>query len=287
MTTLTCLVEILLLTVLIFVLLSYTIFLYEKSNRDNFRIKDMVTVGNLWLTFRILAFEYLSLLVTVVLWPFGFINLAESSADGETQTPVLFLHGLFLNKSCWTVMKLRLKLLGVTNLHTINLPATRDVETLTEKVALKVDTLRHTYKCEKVHLVGHSMGGVIARNFVQIRGGADKVEQCIIIGAPNKGSKLSPFAVMKLSEAIMPGSEFLANLNSKTLPGKVNLTNIYSRHDNMVIPHDSAELNKGTNIELSGRGHNVLLYDNTVLKHVLSLLKAGDADDKNQQPQAG
>ena len=108
-------------------------------------------------------------------------------------------------------MRLRLKMLGFTNLHTINLPATRDVETLTEKVALKVDSLRLTCQCEKVHLIGHSMGGVIARNYVQIRGGADKVDQCILLGAPNKGSKLSPFAIMKLSEAIMPGSEFLAN----------------------------------------------------------------------------
>lgn len=287
MMTLSCIVELFLLVILIFVLLSYTIFLYEKSNRDNTQIKNMFTIGNLWLTFHVLLFEYLSLLITVILWPFGFLNLTESTANGEKQTPVLFLHGLFLNKACWTVMKLRLKILGVTNLHTINLPATRDVETLTEKVALKVDSLRHTYNCEKVHLIGHSMGGVIARNFVQIRGGADKVEQCIIIGAPNKGSKLSPFAIMKLSEAIMPGSEFLANLNSKTLPKKVNLTNIYSRHDNLVIPHDSATLDKGTNIELIGKGHNVLLYDNTVFKQILSILKACDADNSDQQPQAG
>lgn len=285
--TLDRILEIFLLTVLAVMLLTFTIFLYEKSNRDNIQIKSLVSAGNIWLTFRILAIEYICLLVTIALWPFGFVKLPEASDDGESQTPVLFLHGLFFNKTCWTVMKLRLKSLGVTNLHTMNLPPTRDIETLTEKVALKVDTLRHTYKCEKVHLVCHSMGGIIARNFVQIRGGADKVEQCILLGAPNKGSKLAPFAITRLSESIMPGAEFLTNLNGKPIPKKVTLTNIYSRHDNMVIPADRAVLDKAINIELTGRGHNSLLYDNSVFKHVLSILKACHAHNPDQQPQAG
>ena len=285
--TLDRILEFFLLAVLVVMLLSFTIFLYEKSNRDDIQIKSLITVGNFWLTLRILAFEYLCLLVTLLLWPFGFVKWAESGDDAEKQTPVLFLHGLFFNKACWTVMKWRLKVLGVTNLHTINLPPTRDIETLTEKVALKVDTLRHTYGCDKVHLVCHSMGGIIARNFVQIRGGADKVEQCILVGAPNKGSKLAPFALTKLSEAIMPGSEFLTNLNGKPIPKKVTLTNIYSRHDNMVIPFDRAILDKAINIELTGKGHNSLLYDNSVFKHILSILKACHAHDSDQQPQAG
>jgi len=279
--------EIFLLAVLAIMLLSFTIFLYEKSNRDSIQIKGLITSGNLWLTLRMLAVEYVCLLVTIALWPFGFVKWAESSDDGAKQTPVLFLHGLFFNKACWTVMKLRLRLLGVTNLHTINLSPTRDIETLTEKVALKVDTLRHAYKCEKVHLVCHSMGGIIARNFIQIRGGADKVEQCILLGAPNKGSKLAPFALTKLSEAIMPGSEFLASLNDKPIPKKVTLTNIYSRHDNMVIPSDRAILDQANNIELTGKGHNTLLYDNNVFKRVLSILKACHADTADQQLQTG
>ncbi len=283
--TITCIIKTLLLIFLIFVLLSYTIFLYEKSNRDNRQIKQMVSLGGLWLTLRILVQEYIFLLITVILWPIGFFNQKDGAEPAQEQTPTLFLHGLFLNQACWLAMKLRLKMQGFTNLHSINLPPTRDVETLTERVALKVDSLRHSCKCERVHLVGHSMGGIIARNFVQIRGGADKVDQCVLLGSPHQGSKLAPFAVMKLSEAIMPGSEFLANLNKQPLPGKVAVTNIYSRHDNLVIPHESAILDQATNIELAGKGHNTLLYDNSVFNHIRSILKTDNADDKDQQQQ--
>lgn len=284
----TCILKTILLVILFFVLLSYVIYLYERSNRDQTQIKSLLGIANIYLTIKIIVVEYLSLIVTVILWPFGYLNITEGETSNKSQTPILLLHGLFLNRSCWTIMKLRLRLQGFSDVHTINMPPTRDIETLTEKVALKIDTLRHTRNCEKVHLVGHSMGGIIARNYVQIRGGADKVDQCLLIGSPHNGSKLAPFAVTKLSEAVMPACEFLTNLNKKTIPKKVTITNIYSKHDNLVIPYDSAILDKATNIELTGKGHNTLLYDNAVFNRVLTAIKAtNNADDSDQQPQEG
>lgn len=270
--------------VLVFVLLSYTIYLYETSNRNNTRIKNLIKPSNLWLSLRILVQEYLSLLISLSLWPFGYIRITEATSDATRQLPVLFLHGLFLNRSCWFVTKARLKMMGFANLHTMNLSKLSDVETLTEKVALKVDNLRHNCNCEKVHLVGHSMGGIIARNFIQIRGGANKVEQCILIGTPNHGSKLAPFAVTQLAEAIMPKSEFLENLNRKPFPKKVAVSNLYSRHDNLVIPCDSPVLGKVTDLEIAGVGHNALLYSNTVFNLILNAIKSADhEDDPGQQ----
>ncbi len=283
-----CILKIFLYAVLGFVLLTYTIYLYEKTNQDGTRIVNMLNPANLWLTFRVLVKEYISLLVTLVLWPFGYINFNEATVNADRQLPVLFLHGLFLNRSCWFVTKLRLRLMGFTNLHSINLTPLSDIETLTEKVALKVDSLRHACNCEKVHLVGHSMGGVIARNFIQIRGGANKVEQCVIFGTPNKGSKLAPFAVTRLAEAVIPKCEFLENLNKKAFPKKVAVSNIYSRHDNLVIPYDSSMTGKVKDIELLGVGHNTLLYDNTVFNHIVNAIKATEhADNSSQQSQEG
>lgn len=283
-----CLLKTFLLVILVFVLLSYVIYLYEKSNHDRTQIKSLLGIANIFLTIKIIVVEYICLIVTIILWPFGYLNFTEGDDTNSKQTPVLLLHGLFLNRSCWSVMKLRLRLQGITDVHTINMPPTRDIETLTEKVALKIDTLRHTRNCDKVHLIGHSMGGIIARNYVQIRGGADKVDQCILLGSPHDGSKLAPFAVTKLSEAVMPACDFLTNLNKKALPKKVTVTNIYSKHDNLVIPFESAILDKATNIELTGKGHNTLLYDNAVFNQVLTAIKAANiADDSDQQPQEG
>lgn len=281
-----CILKIFFLAILVFVLLTYTIVLYEKSNQDRIPLKQRFSLKNFWFSFRTILVEYLALLVAVILLPVGFLNLKEGEADTTGQTPVLLLHGLFMNRACWTIIKLRLKLQGIIDVHTINLPPTRDIETLTEKVALKVDALRHSRNCEKVHLIGHSMGGIIARNYIQIRGGADKVDQCILLGSPHAGSKLAPFAITKLAETIMPDSDFLTNLNGKSIPKKVSLTNIYTRHDNLVIPYERAILEKATNIELTGKGHQTLLYDNTVFSHILSALKpvANENNSDKQSP---
>ncbi len=276
--------KIFLYVVLGFVLLTYTIYLYERTNRDGTRVADLVNPANLLLSLRIILYEYVCLLITLLLWPLGFINFTEPATDGDRQLPVLFLHGLFLNRACWIVTRLRLRLMGYTNVHTINLSPLKDVETLTERVALKVDSLRHACNCDKVHLVGHSMGAIIARNYIQIRGGANKVEQCILLGSPNHGSKLASFAVTRLAEAVMPKCAFLETLNAKSFPRKVSVINVYSRHDNLVIPFDSAVTSKVDDIELAGIGHNALLYSNTVFNHILNAIgPSGHADDPGQE----
>ena len=272
-----------LLVPLLFLLLTYTIYLFEKTNREQTQVKRIVDTGNLFFSLRILVVEYCLLLITLILWPFGFLNLKEGQDDNGQKRPVLFLHGLFLNRACGSAMKLRLRLKGWNDLHTINLPPTRDVETLTEKVGLKVDALRIAKKCDKVDLIGHSMGSVIARNYIQIRGGANKVEHCILLAGPHHGSQLAPFALTKLAEAIMPGSAFLDNLNSQPLPKDVRVTNIYSRHDNLVIPFESAILDKAHNVELTGKAHHMMLYDGEVFRNLLAALNEETNEDSPDQ----
>ena len=197
MVTILCLLKIVLLAVLFFLVLTYTIYLYERTNQDGSQIKRLVSVVNFFRVFRLLTIEYLCLLVSLTLWPFGFFNIQEGEPAPGGKKPVLLLHGLMLNRACWAIMKFRLRLQGITDVHTINLPPTRDIETLTEKVALKVDALRLDRNCARVHLIAHSMGSIIARNYIQLRGGVNKVDQCILLGSPHHGSKLAPFALLQ------------------------------------------------------------------------------------------
>ncbi|HKK02086.1 MAG TPA: alpha/beta fold hydrolase, partial [Desulfuromonadales bacterium] len=157
------------------------------------------------------------------------------------------------------------------SLHTINLPPWKDVESLTERVAKRVDELRHSAGIEKVHLVGHSMGGIIARNYLQIRGGSQKVDRCVLLAAPNLGSKLAPFTVAPLGKILLPGSDFLRRLAQAPLPIH-KVVAIYSCHDNMVLPARYARLSGATNIELAGMGHSTLLYHPRTFKILVRAL---------------
>lgn len=279
MTLFTDILSILLALVAAVVVLSATFLWYEAVNRDPKLLNERFKPSNLWLAAKLMVGEFVSLCLIIVTFPFGFTNRAEDSGTERNGVPIIFLHGLFHNRAAWMLHKNRLRRRGLNDLYTINLPSWKDVETLTEKVAMLVDELRQKRGIEKVHLVGHSMGGIIARNYLQIRGGAEKIDRCVLLGAPNAGSKLVPFVVTELGKNLMPGSAFLNNLNTQTFPKSARLINIYTRHDNLVIPFESSVLKGQKNVELSGLGHNALLFHPAAFQAIHSALTDDYADN--------
>ena len=147
------------------VLLSFAITWYERANVDPAVVEERFSPDNLGLAARLMLQEWASLFITVLLYPLGWFKVAEPAPEHGTGTPVLLLHGLFHNRACWFWTRHRLRRHGVANVCTINLPPWHELEYLTGEVAKKVDELCRASGCDKVHLVGHSMGGMIARHF--------------------------------------------------------------------------------------------------------------------------
>jgi len=255
------------------VLLSYAFVWYESANREPQLMESRFAPERLGRAAGIVLLETACLLLTVLQHPLGWFQTRERPPEYGSETPVLLLHGLFHNRACWLWTRYRLQRRGRRNVYAVNLPPWHDVELLTERVARKVDELRHASGADKVHLVGHSMGGMIARNFLQLRGGADKVASCTLIAAPNHGSKLAPFALTPLGRLLLPGSEFLRRLAAAPLPPEVRITSLYSRHDNMVLPWEAARQEGAANREFSGMGHMTVLYHPEVFAALLDALE--------------
>jgi len=257
------------------VLLSYTIAWYENANRFPELARQRFTPRNLLLTVSLLLSETFWVTLNLLLYPLGWLPRSERVEEGAgaTQRPVILLHGLFLNQACWSLLRWRLRRAGFYRVHTLNLPPWRDVERQTEMVALLIDQLRHRYHCDQVDLIGHSMGGMIARNYLQLRGGETKVSTCILLGTPNTGSRLAPFALSPQGPLLQPGSPFLNRLNSASWPEGPRVINIFSRHDNLVLPALNARLEGKENIELDGVGHAGLLFRHNAFAHLLATLR--------------
>ncbi|MFO7576956.1 MAG: alpha/beta fold hydrolase [Pelovirga sp.] len=261
--TLLYLIIIILLLVLLFdllaVLLSYSICWYEYANSTPELIEQRFTRENLALIPRLLVPEAFFNFMTLLTVPLGFFPPRRPQLKRGV-TPILLLHGLFVNRACWIWFKSRLKRQGFENIVTLNLSGLHSEEVLTELLAKRIDELRHRLGVNKVHLVGHSMGGIIARNYIQRRGGRDKVDRLVCLGTPHHGSKLTPFSFMPLGKLLMPGSDFLNRLNAEPPPAGVQFTNIYTRKDNMVLPNSSTRLTWGKEVSLDLMGHTSLIY---------------------------
>lgn len=259
-----------------FALLSYAFAWYENANREPQLLDERFAPDSLLLALRLVFLESCALFVTVLLHPIGWFSPKGLRTDPEGGTPVILLHGLFQSRACWTWTRFRLRQFGYRNVHAIALPPWEDIETLTERVATTVDELRHALGVEKVMLVGHSMGGIVARHYLQRRGGAPKVAACVLLAVPHGGSKLVPFALSPLGKLVMPGSEYLQDLGSEPLPAGVQLTSIHTRHENIVLPWENSCLPGLEGIEMRGIGHTSLLFHPEVFDTLLRNLKGAD-----------
>lgn len=213
--------------------------------------------------------EFAVLLFTLLLRPMGWLP-PRVSGGRDDLPPVLLLHGLFQNRSCLLFLQRRLQRAGYRTLS-INTPPWHDLATLTARVTVAVEQLRGKTGADRVHLVGHSMGGILARSYLQSYGPA-KVAGCITLGSPHTGSQLAVFAVSKLGRALLPGSALLEQLHAAPLPTGTKLTSIYSIDDNIILPAANARLEGANNLEISGTGHTAMLFSGEVAVVVLEFL---------------
>lgn len=249
------------------VVLSFAIAWHERTQSDpavGFRHRPALAA-------RLLLGEFVCLLLTLLLRPLGWLPAGIPAGAGRRR-PVILLHGLFQNRSCLLLLQWRLRAAGFDRVISINTPPWRDLETLVDTIAATVEAVRQGSGCDQVDLVGHSMGGILARCYLQLRNGTANVSNCVTIGSPHGGTRLAPFAVSTLGRAMVPGSPLLSRLNRDPLPVAVHWTAISSRHDNIIVPAACARLEGADNVQLTGLGHTAMLFSRQTAWTVISAL---------------
>jgi triacylglycerol esterase/lipase EstA (alpha/beta hydrolase family) len=186
-------------------------------------------------------------------------------------TPILLVPGYFSNRACFLVFVKLLRRFGGSHTYTVDpKPMTADIRDLARQVAEKVDAILSATRASRVNLVGHSMGGLIARYYVERLGGARKVNVCVTIGTPHHGSLLSRLALGTNAKQMRPGSEFLRDLNKfEHIGTETKLVSIWSIFDNMTVPPTTSVLGgRAKNISLDYIGHLSMLYSPNVARLV-------------------
>lgn len=127
-----------------------------------------------------------------------------------------------------------------------------------------------------VDLVGHSLGGLIARAWAQELGGAPRLERLVTLAAPHRGTAAA--YLLPQARDLRPGSPLLMRLDaSADRLAHVRLTTVAARGDFMVVPSARALLAQATVHHLDDVGHNGLLFSPRVFGIVAgALARAGD-----------
>ena len=144
------------------------------------------------------------------------------------------------------------------------------VTTLAERLRALVQQLDHA---ERIHLIGHSIGGLAVRLFVQELGGDPRVVGTISIASPFGGARRARLLPGQLGRELEPGSALLKRLREGAArQGSVPHFAIAGTHDRVI--HAGAELSEWELLAVDGGAHNSVLYDQAVLRAVTERVRA-------------
>lgn len=205
-------------------------------------------------------------------------------------TPILLVHGLIDNRSVFTLLRRALLRRGFGRVVTMNYSVrTQDVRTAAGGLARLVEAICVETGYEKVHVVGHSLGGLIARYYVQRLGGDDRVHTLVTLGAPHSGTHAARLLPHRLVRQLRPGSELMEELATPAVGCQTRFVAFWSDLDQVIIPKSSARLDHpdlaARNVRLHGVGHLSLPLDRAVVHEIATTL--AHLDEGGQTVTAG
>ena len=149
----------------------------------------------------------------------------------------------------------------------------RDMRASARLLAERVEEVLAATGAERLHLMGHSMGGLIMRYYTERLGGAGRVASMVTLGTPHQGTLFALAATpLPAGRQLLPGSGFLRELNGGH--GSVPLLNVYATLDLIVVPSSNARLEGVTNERIRVSGHWSLLVRRDVYRKARAWFEA-------------
>lgn len=225
--------------------------------------------------------EAYSLARCVLAYPQGFLNaghhMGDPSGDQSLDTPILLVHGYGHNSSAWFMLRKALRRAGFTSVHTMNYnPLIHDVPEIARKLSDHVEMIRGVLGVDKVNIVGHSLGGLVTRWYVQEMDGDLKVNTAITLASPHKGTLAALVPPGRTARECRPRSWVVRRLNQRALPTNVRWVAFYGDSDALIQPMRAGRIDvpalAARNVLIPGMGHMGMLLSGDVVNQVVEEL---------------
>src|SRR6185436_2073250 len=127
----------------------------------------------------------------------------------------------------------------------------------------------------QVDIIGHSMGGVVGRYFVQLLGGDGAVANLVTLGSPHLGTDVSEFGIGHPTRELVVGSKLVQRLAAAPPPRDTRVLTIFSHSDHLVPANtqNALEIPRADRITYDDLGHVTLLGSRRVARAIIKRLK--------------
>ncbi|HTB63000.1 MAG TPA: alpha/beta fold hydrolase [Opitutales bacterium] len=196
-----------------------------------------------------------------------------SATDANQLPPVVLLHGIFRDHQHMGHLRQAFTRAGRRVL-------TPDLKTKVGAVGLEELAMNlgeylaaNLKQGERCDVIGHSMGGMVARAFVQHHGGQNRVRHLVTLASPHHGTLTAWLWPGKGPRDLRPGSAFLRSLAQDAHQlNRVQVSSYWTPFDLMIVPSNSSELPLARNVRLHLPHHQSLVTSPRLARDLVALL---------------
>jgi alpha-beta hydrolase superfamily lysophospholipase len=214
---------------------------------------------------QLIGVERLALLREMALMPRDLGAVVPEVRGGDSV--VVLVHGFLASAGVFRPLRARLEREAGTRVATFTHAPGVGIRRIARRLAELVERFPRSVR---VTVVGHSLGGVVARWYVQEMGGHARVARTISLGSPFGGIDVPPFLV---GADLHEQSRLLKRLRENAHVCAVPHTSIVAQHDTVVAGVQTACLGFGDVVILPERGHNGLLFCEKVASLVIDRVR--------------
>jgi triacylglycerol lipase len=200
------------------------------------------------------------------------------------ETPILLVHGIIDNHAIFTVMERALRRRGFQTLSAYDYGLlTHSIPRAAVRLGEAIARLSAATGYERIHVIGHSLGGLIARYYVQRLAGDRHVHTLVTLGTPHQGTQLAWSApLLPLVRQLTPNSSVMQEL-AEPAPGcRTRFVAFYSDIDHLIVPSRNARLDHPDlnvrNIAARGVGHLSMATNGRIAFTIAGTLRQLDYD---------
>lgn len=197
-------------------------------------------------------------------------------------TPILLVHGIVDNRSIFGPLRASLHRRGFGRVLSFSYgPLPTDVREPAEALRAALEEVCEETGYDQIHLVGHSLGGLIARYCVQKLGGHERVHTLVTLGTPHLGTNAAKILPLPLLKQLRPGSKLLTELAAPAPEVATRFVAFWSDLDEVIHPQTNAQLEhpdlRVRNVPVHGVGHLTLPIDGRVARELARMLAQLDS----------
>lgn len=133
--------------------------------------------------------EIAAVVTTALATPFGGMTCPDVHGySGQPGVPVVFVHGLLGGRANFRTLREHLTARGFSDFTTFSYAPRVDFQRLAPRLGEHIAAVRRETGAEQVDVVGHSLGGLVARLLIDMYGSRE-VRRLVTLAAPYYGER--------------------------------------------------------------------------------------------------